>query len=99
MLKKIKEIFDGGVTMELSMYSINNLKIMEVIDINTGAKLGFIKDIKIDCEEHKIISLLIPITKNSWFNKFDVIEIPWNKVKKVGVDVILIDGEEDKLKE
>jgi YlmC/YmxH family sporulation protein len=85
--------------MELSMYSINNLKIMEVIDINTGAKLGFIKDIKIDCDEHKIVSLLMPITKNSWFNKFDVIEIPWSKVKKVGIDVILIEGEEDKVKE
>lgn len=76
------------------MYSINNLKSMEVIDINSGMRLGFIKDVKIDCEEHKIISLMLPIQKNSWFSKFEILEIPWSKVKKVGVDVILVQGEE-----
>ena len=80
--------------MEMSMYSINNLKSMEVIDINSGMRLGYIKDIKIDCEEHKIISLLLPIQKNSWFSKFEVLEISWSKVRKVGVDVILVQGEE-----
>jgi YlmC/YmxH family sporulation protein len=85
--------------MEMSMYSINNLKVMEVIDINNGAKLGYIKDIKIDCDEHKIVSLLLPIQKDSWFGKFDVIEIPWSKVHKVGVDVILIEGNDYNVKE
>jgi YlmC/YmxH family sporulation protein len=80
--------------MEMSMYSINNLKSMEVIDINSGIRLGYIKDVKIDCEEHKIISVLLPIQKNSWFSKFEVLEIPWSKVRKVGVDVILVQGEE-----
>jgi YlmC/YmxH family sporulation protein len=80
--------------MEMSMYSINNLKSMEVIDINSGMRLGYIKDVKIDCEEHRIISLLLPIQKNSWFSKFEVLEISWNKVKKVGVDVILVQGDE-----
>jgi YlmC/YmxH family sporulation protein len=73
------------------MYSINNLRIMEVIDINTGAKIGFIKDIKIDCEDYKIEALLLPIQKNSWFGKQDMLEIPWSNVKKVGIDVILVD--------
>lgn len=49
--------------MEEMMYSINNLKLMEVIDINTGAKIGFIKDFKIDCDNYKIESLLLPIQK------------------------------------
>ena len=79
--------------METSMFSINNLKMMEVIDTSSGAKLGFIKDIKIDCDEHRIISILIPIQKNSWFAKFEMLEIPWSKVKKIGIDVILIEGD------
>jgi YlmC/YmxH family sporulation protein len=84
----------GNKIMEMSMYSINNLKVMEVIDINSGMKLGYIKDVKIDCEEHKIISLILPIQKSSWFGKFEVLEIPWSRVRKVGVDVILVQGED-----
>ena len=78
--------------METQMHSIGNLKAMEVIDINTGAKIGFIKDFRIDIEEFKIISIIIPSLKITWFNKNNFIEIPWEKVTKVGVDVILVDG-------
>lgn len=76
--------------MELTMYSINNLKTMEVVDINLGAKLGFIRDIKIDCDKNKIISLILPIQGTAWFGKMDMIEIPWEEVYKIGVDVILV---------
>jgi len=78
--------------METQMHSIGNLKTMEVIDVNTGAKIGFIKDLKIDCDGFKILSIIIPALKITWFNKNNFIEIPWERVKKVGVDVILVDG-------
>lgn len=78
--------------MELSMYSIGNIRSMEVIDISTGAKLGFIKDLKVDCDQYKILSILLPNQKISWFSKNDSIEIPWSKVTKIGIDVILVDG-------
>lgn len=76
-----------------SLHSVNNIKMMEVIDVNMGAKLGFIKDIKIDCDNYKILSILIPVQKNSWFSKVDMLEIPWDKVVKIGVDVILVDSD------
>ena len=78
--------------METQMHSIGNIRAMEVIDVNTGAKIGFIKDLKIDCDSFKIISIIIPALKITWFNKNNFIEIPWERVKKVGVDVILVDG-------
>lgn len=78
--------------MEIQMHSIGNLRMMEVIDINTGTKMGFIKDLKIDCDEYKVVSLILPSQKMSWFNKNNFLEIPWNRVKKVGIDVILVDG-------
>lgn len=84
--------------MEESMYSINNLKTMEVIDINTGTKIGFIKDLMVDCSEYKILSLIIPSQKISWFSKNDVIEVTWEKVKKIGVDVILVELDEEELR-
>ncbi|MGY0372154.1 YlmC/YmxH family sporulation protein [Clostridium sp. JNZ J1-5] len=75
----------------MALYSINNLKLMEVIDINTGSKLGYIRDLLVDCEEYKILSLIIPREKNSWFSKNNNIEIAWDKITKIGVDVILVD--------
>lgn len=76
----------------MELYSINNLKDMEVIDINTGCKLGYIRDLNIDCDTYKIISIIVPKDKNSWFSKNNYIEIPWQKISKIGVDVILVDG-------
>lgn len=94
-------IYTGGNKMddEKALYSIGNLKSMEIIDINTGTKLGFIKDLKIDCDEYKIISIILPSQKVSWFGKTEDIELPWENVKKVGVDVLLVDGGELMLKE
>lgn len=84
---------------EKSLHSLGNLRSMEIIDINTGAKLGFIKDLKIDCDESKIISIILPSHRASWFGKNDDIEIPWQNVKKIGVDVVLVEGGEYILKE
>ena len=44
---------------EEMLHSINAMRTMEIIDINTGRKLGFIKDIKIDCNENKIVSIIL----------------------------------------
>lgn len=79
----------------MPLCSINNLKMMEVIDINTGSKLGYIKDFFIDCTEYKIISFIIPRERSSIFSKDENIELSWSKIIKIGVDVILVDvGEE-----
>ncbi|SHJ56817.1 sporulation protein, YlmC/YmxH family [Clostridium cavendishii DSM 21758] len=79
--------------MELMMYSVNNLKTMEVIDINLGSKLGFVRDIKFDCDENRIVSLIVPVQAQSWFGKMDMLEIMWDEVYKIGVDVILVKTE------
>lgn len=80
--------------MEDSLYSLDNLRCMEVIDIKNGIRLGYIKDLKIDCSEYKIVALILPnqMQKPSWFSKSENIEIPWDKVVRIGIDVILVDG-------
>jgi len=78
--------------MESLMFAINNLRQMEIIDINSGSKMGYIMDLKVDCEDYRIVSILLPTQKSSWFNKNNSVEIPWEKIKKIGVDVILVDG-------
>lgn len=80
--------------MELELHSINAMRNMEIIDIITGAKMGFIKDFKIDCEENTIIALILPGETKSWFGKEDEKEIPWENIVKIGTDVILVRSEE-----
>jgi len=76
--------------MEFELHSLNAMRNMEVIDILTGTKIGFIKDFKIDCDENKIISLILPGEIKTWFAKEDEKEILWKDIVKIGTDVILV---------
>ena len=76
--------------MDELLYSINSMRVMDVIDINNGEKLGNIKDIKIDYENSKIISIIVQELREGWFSKKEDIEIAWKDIIKVGVDVILV---------
>ena len=78
--------------MEENLFSLNNLRSMEVIDINEGKKLGLICDVKIDCDDNRILSIIMPGEKTSFFSKSEDIEIDWSDVYKIGEDVILIDS-------
>ncbi|MCE5220394.1 MAG: YlmC/YmxH family sporulation protein [Clostridium sp.] len=81
--------------MELELHSLNAMRNMEVIDILTGAKIGFIRDFKIDCNENKIISLILPGEIKSWFGKEDGKEILWKDIIKIGKDVILVNTKDE----
>ena len=81
--------------MEEMLFSLNNLRSMEVIDFNKGKKLGHIIDVKIDSDLNKILSIIIQEEKTSWFGKSEDIEILWENVIKVGIDVILVKVEND----
>lgn len=75
---------------DLILHSLNAIRSMEIIDIRTGCKLGFVQDLVIDIEESKIVSIIIPAEGKNWFNKEDDIEIPWKNVIRAGMDVILV---------
>ncbi len=77
--------------MEENLHSINNIKTMEIIDVNTGGKLGFVKDIKIDYERQKVVSVILPGESKGWFSKAEDVEIPWENIVKIGSDVLLVD--------
>ena len=77
--------------MEETLHSINSIKTMEIIDVNTGGKLGFVKDIKIDYERQKVVSVILPGESKGWFSKAEDVEIPWENIVKIGSDVLLVD--------
>lgn len=81
--------------MESELHSLNAMRNMEVIDILTGSKIGFIRDFKINCDDNKIISLILPGEIKSWFGKEDEKEILWKDIIKIGTDVILINTKDE----
>jgi len=75
------------------MVKISDLRTREVINIADGRRLGPIKDIDIDLEQGRINAIILPGTTKmlSFFGREDEVVVPWGKIKRIGVDVILID--------
>lgn len=69
---------------------LSDLQDKDVVDLKSGVKIGNIIDIKVSYEG-KIISLVLEKKKYSrLFSPNDEIEIPFDKIVKIGEDVILI---------
>ena len=72
---------------------LSEIQNKDVINLNTGRKIGNIIDIKINSESGKIESLILERKKfSSIFNSNDEIEIYWTQINKIGEDVILVES-------
>ncbi len=72
---------------------LSEIQNKDVINLNTGMKIGNIIDIKINSESGKIESLILERKKfSSIFNSNDEIEIYWTQINKIGEDVILVES-------
>lgn len=77
---------------------LSDLEGKEIININDGSRLGVIgeADLVIDLNSGLIQSIILP-QKNNMFNFWvdrQNITIPWEAVKKVGNEVIIVDLDE-----
>jgi len=72
---------------------ISDLRMREVINLADGRRLGPIKDIDIDLEQGRIGAIILPGAGKlfSFFGREEEIVVPWEKIKRIGVDVILVD--------
>lgn len=70
----------------------------EIVNLNNGERLGIIadSDIIVDEKTGKIISLIIPERKFQLklFGGNQDMEIPWDSIRKIGQDMIIIEVEE-----
>ncbi|MBP3635202.1 MAG: YlmC/YmxH family sporulation protein [Bacilli bacterium] len=72
---------------------LSEIQNKDVININTGMKVGNIIDVKVNSETGKIESLILEKKKfSSFFSSNDEIEIYWNQINKIGEDVILVES-------
>jgi len=68
----------------------------EVINMSDGKRLGFISDVEVDLESGRIESLILPGSGRLFglIGRDNEFIIPWEKVKKVGDDIVLVDMDE-----
>ena len=74
------------------MFNASDFKYKEVINLNDGEKLGYVYDMEIDIENGCITKIIVPgKSKQSLFSKVHGTKIPWESIRKIGDDIILVD--------
>lgn len=70
-----------------------DFKHKEVININDGKRLGFVQDVTADLESGIITSIIVPGNTKllNMFSGNNDIVIPWQNIKCIGDDVILVE--------
>ncbi|BCV24712.1 MAG TPA: YlmC/YmxH family sporulation protein [Firmicutes bacterium] len=71
----------------------SELRSREVINISDGRKLGNVVDVDIDLEAGRIRALIVPGATRvlGLFGRNEDVVISWEKVKRIGYDVILVE--------
>lgn len=63
----------------------------EVINSCDGRRLGFVTDIEFDVCDGRVTAIIIPVRQG--FFGCENICVPWEKIQKIGEDIILVDAE------
>lgn len=74
-------------------FCVSDLKLKEVINVIDGKRLGAITDIEIDIENGNLTAIVVPGNGRflGLFGRNEDVVIPWEKINKIGLDVILVE--------
>ncbi len=80
----------------MGMYRSSDLKQKEVINISDGRRIGFVLDVEINLEDGRIEALIVPGGGRLFglLGKDNEFVIPWDRVRKIGEDIILVEMDE-----
>ena len=80
------------------MSRMYELRQKEIINIKDGGRFGYVSDIEIDDESGCIKTLIIPGPGKilGMFGREQEYHVPWDSVKQIGDDLILIECETEK---
>lgn len=73
--------------------SINEIRNKEIINIQTGVRLGYPADIEVDLETGRLVSISVSggYRVMGLFGKESDISIPWENIKTIGDDLIIVE--------
>lgn len=80
---------------------VGELRCKEVIDVTDGTRYGWVGDAELDLETGRVKALVVP-GRRRFFGLLgrepDRI-FPWERVRRFGEDIILVEGEEHRPRE
>ena len=81
------------------MARIYDIRQKEVINIRDGCRFGFAADLEIDEVSGKVSKIIVPGVGRilGLFGRDQEYLIPWDRIKQMGEDVILVDVDSDKV--
>ncbi|OPX88041.1 MAG: PRC-barrel domain protein [Pelotomaculum sp. PtaB.Bin104] len=77
------------------MFKISDLGLRDTVNLIDGSKLGPVKDVHIDMETGKVLSIVLSGGRK-YFGLVSAgkdVEVPWEKIKKIGVHTVLLEIE------
>lgn len=71
----------------------SELRLKDVINVVDGRRLGAIGDLELDLERGVVTAVIIsgPVRMFGFFGRDHDLVIPWDRIQKIGEDVILVD--------
>ncbi len=77
---------------------IAELRCREVINVRDGCRIGYVNDLEVDISCGRVVALVVPGPCRFFglFGREDDYLIPWECIKRIGDDIILIDIDRDK---
>ena len=72
---------------------ITDLNCKEVICVSDGRRLGFISVVEIECPSGNVLAIIVPGPCRilGMIGRKDDYVIPWNCIKRIGPDIVLVD--------
>lgn len=87
-----------GDSVKSSRKRLSEIGGQEIINLYDGGKLGIVADVDllIDDKSGSIEAMLIPDSKSffSFFSDRNYIEVPWESIKKIGQDTLIVELDE-----
>ena len=77
--------------------NFTDLHCKEVICVSDGRRLGYIADARIDLPEGHILAIIVPGPCRFFglWGRRDEYVIPWQCIRKMGPDIVLVDAKPD----
>ena len=84
------DLREGGFFMRCR---VTELRCREVINVCTGFRMGFVYDVIVDSATGQILALVVPGPCGLFgiFGREDDFIIPWECVRRIGEDLIIVE--------
>ena len=67
------------------------LQCKEVICVSDGRRLGFVNDVLVEVPEGRVHALVVPAQCQKLGMRRDDYIIPWDCIRRIGPDIVLVD--------